>query len=410
MRSILPLLLASLLPGQTYDLVLKGGHVVDPKNRVDAVADVAIAGNRIARIAPSIPSSNAKRTADVSGLYVTPGLVDIHVHVYAGTGMAGVLTGDSSVYPDGFTFRSGVTTVADAGTSGWRNFPDFKQRVIDRAQTRVLALINIAGLGMQGSNEGDTKDLDPEPVARLAKQHPEVVVGVKTAHYPHADWTSVENAVKAGTMADIPVMVDFGANKPERPIEKLFAEKLRPGDIYTHAFSGLRNELLPDGNINPALFAARKRGIFFDIGHGSGSFNWNVASAAFRQNFPPDSISSDLHTGSMNGGMKDMANIMSKVSSEGVPLVEVIRMATANPAREIKRPQYGSLGEGGEADIAVFRLESGQFGYLDSRGVRKTGSKRLTCEMTLRAGRVVWDLNGRASEDWKTYYRETKSR
>jgi len=394
-----------LLSAQQYDLVLKGGTVLDPKNSLNAVRDVAIANGKVARVAANIPGAEGRRVADVAGLYVTPGLVDIHVHVYAGTGMPRVYTGDNSVYPDGFTFRSGVTTVVDAGTAGWRNFPDFKQRVIDRARTRVLALINIAGLGMQGKNEGDAKDMEPEPVAKLAREHPEIVVGVKTAHYPHKDWTAVENAVKAGTMADIPVMVDFGTNHAERPISVLLTEKLRPGDIYTHAYSGNRNELLPDGNINPAMFEGRKRGIFFDVGHGGGSFRWNVASAAFQQNFPPDSISTDLHTGSMNAGMKDMLNVMSKVLNEGIPLAKVIEMSTSNPAREIKRPRYGHLSEGGDADVAVLRLEKGSYGFVDSRGARKAGTQRLTCEMTLKAGIVVWDLNGRASTDWKTQYK-----
>lgn len=391
---------------QPYDLLIKGGHLIDPKNSIDGPRDVAVAAGKIARVAADIPAAEARRVVDAKGLFVTPGLIDIHAHVYAGTGMPGVLTGDSSLYPDGYTFRSGVTTVADAGTAGWRNFGDFKQRVIDRAQTRVLAFVNIAGLGMQGKNEADMADMDPAPLAQLAKQYPEVIVGVKTAHYPHSDWTAVENAVKAGTMANIPVMVDFGANHPERPIGALFRDRLRPGDIYTHVFSGLRNELLPDGNINPALFEGRKKGIYFDIGHGSGSFQWNVATAAFKQNFPPDSISTDLHTGSMNSGMKDMANIMSKILSEGVPLRDVVRMSTWTPAQEIKRPQLGNLSEGAEADIAVFRLDSGEFGYLDSRGTRKVGRQRLTAELTVRRGRVAWDLNGRAAEDWEAFYKK----
>lgn len=394
--------------GQPFDLVIKGGHVIDPRNSIDGPRDVAIANRKIARVAAEIPASEAKRAIDAKGLFVTPGLIDIHVHVYAGTGMPGVLTGDSSVYPDGMVLRAGVTTVADAGTAGWRNFGDFKQRVIDRAQTRVLAFVNIAGLGMQGKNEADMADMEPGPVAQLAKQYPEIVVGVKTAHYPHADWTAVENAVKAGTIANVPVMVDFGANHSERPISALFRDKLRPGDIYTHVFSGLRNELLADGNINPALFEGRQRGILFDIGHGSGSFQWNVATAAFRQNFPPDTISSDLHTGSMNGGMKDMANIMSKVLSEGVPLAQVIRMSTWAPALAIKRPQYGHLSEGAGADVAIFRQETGEFGYLDSRGTRKPGRQRLTAEMTIRDGSVVWDLNGRAAAEWETFYKNWK--
>ncbi|MBM3734348.1 MAG: amidohydrolase/deacetylase family metallohydrolase [Acidobacteria bacterium] len=403
------ILATGLVHAQTYDLLLKGGHVIDPRNNIDGPRDVAISGRTIARVAADIPASQARRVANVSGLYVTPGLIDIHVHVYTGTGNRD-LTGDQSVYPDGFTFESGVTTVVDAGTSGFRNFPDFKQRVIDRSQTRVLALINIAANGMQGENEHDASDMKPEPLAEMAKQHPQIVVGVKTAHYRHKDWTAVENAVKAGTLADIPVMVDFGSNHPERPIRALFMEKLRPGDIYTHAFSGLRDELLPDGKINPAMFEGRKRGIIFDMGHGSGSFAWNVASAAFQQNFPPDTISSDLHTGSMNGGMKDMTNMMSKIRSEGVPLKEVVRMSSWRAAQVIKRPQYGNLSEGAGADIAVLREIDGKFGYLDVRLARKEGTKKILCEMTVRDGRVVYDLNGLASLEWRDYYRNEPGR
>ena len=389
-----------------YDLLLKGGHLIDPKNSIDAPRDIAIAGQVIARVAASIPAEQARRVVDVSGLYITPGLVDIHVHVYAGTGMPRVYTGDNSVYPDGFGFRSGVTTMVDAGTSGWRNFPDFKQRVIDRARTRVLAMLNICGLGMQGKNEGDRADMDPEALVKLAKQHPDVIGGVKTAHYPHADWTAVENAVKAGNLAGLPVMVDFGSNHAQRPISALLTEKLRPGDIYTHVYSGLRNELLPDGNMNPALYEGRKRGIFFDVGHGGGSFSWKVASAAFQQNFPPDSISTDLHTGSMNSGMKDMVNVMSKVLNEGTSLARVIEMSTWNPARQIKRPQHGHLSEGAAADVAVLRLDNGRYGFVDTKGARKTGTKFLVCELTLRDGRVAWDLNGRAAPDWQTFYKK----
>lgn len=406
MKRILALgaLTAGLLAAQPYDLLLKGGHVIDPKNKINGIRDVAIAGNKIAKVAPNIAASEAKRVANVAGLYVTPGLLDIHVHVYAGTGMPRVYTGDLSVYPDGFTFRTGVTTVADAGTAGWRNFPDFKQRVIDRAQTRVLAFINIAGLGMQGRNEGDATDMDPEPVARLAKQYPEIIVGVKTAHYPHKDWTAVENAVKAGNLANIPVMVDFGTNHPERPIETLLMDKLRPGDIYTHMYSGLRNELTAEGKINPGMFAGRKRGVYFDVGHGGGSFLWPVAVAAAKQGFPPDSISTDLHVGSMNAGMKDMLTTMSKILVLGSTLEDVIRMSTWTPAQEIKRPELGHLSEGAVADVAVIRLSKGNFGYLDSRLAKRMGSERLTCEMTVKDGRVVYDLNGLASEEWEKYY------
>jgi dihydroorotase len=391
---------------ESYDIVLKGGHVIDTRNGIDKKGDVAIKGGKIARVADSIPVEQAGKVINVEGLYVTPGLIDIHAHVYSGTGQAGVLTGDQSVYPDGFTFRVGVTTVVDAGTAGWRNFEDFKDRVIDRSKTRVLVLLNIAGLGMSGANEQDQSDMEPGPLAEMAKKHSSIVVGVKSAHFGGPEWISVENAVKAGEMANIPVMVDFGANKPERPISELFMKKLRPGDIYTHVFSGLRHELGEDGKLNPALAEGRKRGIIFDIGHGGGSFRWNVAMAAFKEGFWPDTISTDLHTGSMNAGMKDQLNIMSKFLSNGVPLAEVIKMSADTPAKVIKRLELGHLGVGAGADVAVLRVDEGQFGFVDSRGARAVGNKLLVCEFTLRDGQVVWDLNGRANEQWEEHYKK----
>jgi dihydroorotase len=309
--------------------------------------------------------------------------------------------GDQSVFPDGFTFRSGVTTVADAGTSGYKNFPEFKTHIIDRSKTRVLSFLNIVGAGMDGKVEQDTTDMEPEPAANLAKQHPGVIIGIKTAHFAAPSWIAVENAVKAGNQAKIPVMVDFGSNHKERPIRDLFLDKLRAGDIYTHCYSGLREELLETGKLNTAMELGRKRGIIFDVGHGGGSFSWRVALQAMKEGFVPDSISSDLHTGSMNAGMKDMANIMSKFLSMGVPLKDVVRMSTSNPAREIQRADLGHIAEGAVADVAVFRVDSGKFGFLDSRGYRYNGTKMMVAELTVRDGVVVWDMNGRAAEDWQ---------
>ena len=404
MRIFLGLLLAAgaLAAQPAYDLLLKGGHVIDPKNKTSKVLDVAIAGGKIARVAPNIAASEARQVADVAGLYVTPGLIDIHVHVYTGTGKK-ALTGDSSVYPDGFSFRSGVTTMVDAGTSGWRNFPDFRERIIDRARTRVLALLNIVGGGMGTGVENNPADMDPEAAAQMAKSHPDVIVGFKSAHYSGEGWPSIDNAVKAGKLTDLPVMVDFGYITRERNINTLLLDKLRPGDIYTHCYSGHREELLESGKLNPAMEAGRKRGIYFDVGHGAGSFYWYVAVPAFEQKFFPDSISTDLHTGSINAGMKDMINVMSKILNLGVPLDEVVAMSTWNPAREIQRPQLGHLDPGADADLTVLRLDRGNFGFVDSAGARNGGGRLLACEMTVRAWAVMWDLNGRAARDWKAF-------
>jgi dihydroorotase len=396
---------------QKYDLLLKGGHVIDPKNKLSAVRDVALANGKVAAVAAKIDPAEAFKVVDVSGYYVTPGLIDIHVHVYAGTGERGSYAGDNSVYPDGFTFRAGVTTVADAGCAGWRNFEDFKQRIIDRSKTRILAFINIVGHGMRGGKfEQDLADMEAKPTADMALRNKGLIIGVKTAHYAGPEWTPVERAVEAGTAANIPVMVDFGINHTERPLSELVTRKLRPGDIYTHLYSGLRNEQLETGKVNPALWEGRKRGVIFDVGHGGGSFLWRIAAPAMKEGFVPDSISTDLHIGSMNAGMKDMLNVMDKFLAMGMSLDDVILRSTWNPAREIKQEQLGHLSPGAVADIAVLRMEKGDFGFVDMYGARLRGTQKLTCELTLREGRVVYDLNGITRPDWDKLpkgYRQT---
>ena len=252
-------LVNTMLAQSSYDLLLKGGHVIDGKNKISAVMDVAIANGKIAQIAADIPAAQAVKVVDVSGLYVVPGLIDMHVHVYAGTGQRGAYNGDNSVYPDGFTFRSGVTTVADAGSSGWRNFPDFKDRVIDRSKTRVLAFLNIVGKGMAGAVEQDLTEMDPKAAAEMAARYKDIIVGIKTAHYAGPEWTPVEHAVEAGTLANIPVMVDFGTFRPERPFQELVLKKLRPGDIYTHTYLGWVPILDDQGHLLPYLLEARRR-------------------------------------------------------------------------------------------------------------------------------------------------------
>jgi dihydroorotase len=391
-----------------YTLLIKGGHVIDPKNNRSAKLDVAIQGTRIARVGANIPASSAEHVVDAAGLYVVPGLIDIHAHVYAGTGVK-ALTGDSSVYPDGFSFRTGVTTLVDAGSSGWRNFEDFRQRVIDRAQTRVLAFVNIVGNGMSPSGEDDPKEMQAEQAAAIARKHKDVVVGFKTAHYAGEGWPSVDGALAAGRATGLPIMVDFGYITLDRNLATLLGDKMRAGDIYTHCYSGHRGELGEDGKVNPAFVMGRKRGVIFDVGHGGGSFYWNIASPLTEQGFWPDSVSTDLHTGSMNAGMKDMANVMSKMLTMGAPLDDVIRWSTWNPAREVKRPDLGHLDEGGEADITVFRLERGSFGFVDSAGASRRGDQKLTAEVTIRAGRVRWDLNGLAATDWKSFKYQKRS-
>lgn len=389
-------------PKPAYDLLLKGGHVIDAKNGRDGLFDVAIAAGRIARVAPSIEAAQAAKVVNVQGLYVTPGLIDMHVHVYAGTGLKGVYTGDLSVYPDSFSFRTGVTTMVDAGTSGWRNFPDFRQRVIDRSKTRVLAFLNIVGGGMGITSENDPADMNAEATARMAREHKDVIVGFKVAHYSKEGWPDVDGAVKAGNELKLPVMVDFGYVNANRNLKILMEDKLRPGDVYTHCYSGHRTELL-EGKTNPAMVTGRKRGIFFDVGHGGGSFYWNVAMPMIRGGFLPDSISTDLHTGSMNAGMKDLTNVMSKMLNAGIALKDVVRMSTWAPASEILHPELGHLSEGAEADVTVLSVEKGRFGFIDSAGGRLAGDRLITAEVTVRKGAVVWDRQGWAATDWEKF-------
>ena len=398
------LLSAVPLFGQAqYDLLLQGGHVVDAKNGLSAVRDVAIQNGKIAAVEAHIDPAKALKTVDVNGLYVTPGLIDIHVHVYASTGEKNSYAGDNGVFPDGFTLRCGVTTVADAGSSGARNFEDFKEHIIDRSQTRVLAFINIVGAGMRGPKfENNLNDMQPETAAAMAKKYPGLIVGIKTAHFAGPEWTPVENAVKAGTLANIPVMVDFGTNRKERPIDILLTQKMRPGDIYTHCYSGLRNELLPDGKVNPGMIEGRRRGVIFDVGHGGGSFAWRVVVPALQQGFLPDSISTDLHIDSMNSGLKDMLNLMSKFLALGLPVDTVIADSTWHPAREIHHEELGNLSVGSTADVSVLRVATGKFGFTDMYGARMDGTQKFECEMTVKGGKVVYDLNGISRPDWKT--------
>jgi dihydroorotase len=390
-------------PAPAYDLILQGGHVLDDKNHIDAVRDVAIKDGKIAKVADHIPASSALKTIDAKGLYVTPGLIDIHVHVYNGTGEKGSYAGDNSVPPDGFTFRVGVTTVVDAGCAGWKNFEDFKQRIIDRSKTRVLAMLNIVGSGMRGDKfEQNMDDMDGEATAQMALKYPGLVVGIKTAHFAGPEWKPVEQAVIAGTKANIPVMVDFGVNHPEtRPLYDLLNKKLRPGDIYTHMYSGLRNEQDPETKgPSKAFIDGRKRGIYFDTGTGGGSFKFSLAVPMVKDGFIPDSISTDLHIGSMNGATKDELNVASKMMAIGISLKEAVAEMTSHPAHEVKRDDLGNLSEGSVADIAVLRLEQGHFGFTDMVNRRLDGTQKLICELTIKDGKIVYDLNGMEADLW----------
>jgi dihydroorotase len=385
-----------------YDLLLVNGHVLDDKNHIDALEDVGIKDGKVAAVAAHLNPKDALKTVDAKGLYVTPGLIDLHVHVFAGTGEKGSYAGDLSLYPDGYTLRNGVTTIVDAGSSGWRNFDDFKDKIIDRSKTRVLAELNIVGAGMRGGKyENNLDDMDGKLTGDKAKLFPGVIVGVKSAHFTGPEWKPYDQAVIAGNIANVPVMIDYGSRRIERPLIELVSTHLRPGDIYTHCFSGLRGEQDPaTGGPSEALKVMKQRGIYCDVGHGGGSFAWTVAYPIVKSGYLPDSISTDLHVGSMNNGMKDILNVADKLLVVGETIPQVIAQMTSHPAHEIKQEQYGNLSVGSIADVAIFSIENGNFGFVDMYNTKAMGTKKLVCELTVKDGKVVYDLNGISADMW----------
>ena len=387
----------------SFDLLVKGGHVIDPKNGIDAVMDIAIKAGKIFKVGKNLPASEAKQVVDATGLKVVPGIIDMHAHVFAGTQPDHYLSdGLSALMPDGYTFRVGVTTVVDCGGAGWRNFATFKKNVIDISQTRVLSFLNIVGEGMRGGNyEQDIADMNPKLTANTAKQYKDYVVGFKLAHFNGADWTPTTRAVEAGKLAELPVIIDFGGSQPNLSIQELFFKHLRPGDIYTHtyaALNGAREEIVDANNtLKPFVLEAQKRGIIFDVGYGGASFNYTQAIPAIKAGLFPNTISTDLHTGSMNSSMKDQLSVMSKFMNLGMPLFEVIKASTWKPAQVINRTNLGHLTEGAEADIAILNIRKGNFGFYDKTGYKVNGTEKFECELTIKGGKVVYDLNGLAN-------------
>jgi dihydroorotase len=393
--------MTGLIKAQTYSIIIKGGHVIDPRNNINDVMDIAVKDGKISLIAKNIDEKEGIQVVNAKGLYVTPGLIDIHTHVFFGTNPdQQYMDGPNAVVPDGFTFRIGVTTVVDAGCSGWRTFPEFKKQTIDMSQTRVLALLNIVGEGMRGDPfEQNIKDMDAQKTAQFAKENSKDIVGIKLAHYSGHDWTAVKRAEEASALANIPLMVDLGGATPPLSLDTLFKQVMRPGDIFTHCFAQLASgrDYIVDPQTNKVksfTLEARKRGIIFDVGYGGISFAFSQAIPAIKSGFYPTTISTDLHIGSMNGSMKDMLTTMSKFLAMGMDLQSVIKASTWSPAQTIKREELGNLSVGSEADIAILNIRKGKFGLFDYTGVKLETDKKLECEMTIRAGKIVYDLNG----------------
>lgn len=400
-KSVILLLLLfrfQFLFAQSFDILIKGGHVIDPKNNISEILDVAIRQGKIVKVAKNIDPKNASQVIDAKEMYVVPGLIDIHTHVFYGSDPErNYCDGTKSILPDAFTFRSGVTTVVDAGSSGWKDFPVFKKKIIDSSQTRVLAFLNIVGAGMRGRKyEQDTSEMDGGKAAITARQYREYIVGIKVAHYRGSDWKPFDEAVIAGNMANIPMMIDFGSNQSPLSIRELFLKHMRPGDIFTHCFADLkgREPIVDTGTkkLKPFVWEARKRGILYDVGYGGISFSFSQAIPAIKAAFYPNTISTDMHAGNKYK-MKDILDIMSEFLALGMNLRDVIGTVTSNPARVIKHEELGNISNGAIADVTMLRILNNHFEFHDHTGYKISGTKKFLCEMTIRNGRIVYRAN-----------------
>lgn len=380
---------------QKYDLLIKAGHLIDPANSIDAQTDIAITQGKIIKVAKTIADTLANKTINASGFYIAPGLIDIHTHVFVGNQPDLFANGVNSVSPDDFSFRSGVTTVVDAGTSGWKSFPLLKKQVIDQAKTRVLVFLNIAAQGMTGAEtEQNLQEMNVDSTVRLIRQYPDIIVGIKIGHYNGEDWAPFERAAAAARRTAKPLFVE--CHLPQYSLQDQLT-KMQPGDIITHTFEHI-SERMPivdeNGEIRMFVSQARNRGILFDLGHGGAGFWFDQAKPAAAKDFFPDTFGTDLHRFSMNSAMKDMMNVMSKFMALGLSLDEVIKRGSWNAAKAIRHQELGNVSEGSVADLVIFKVREGKFGFTDSSGSTIEGTRKLEAELTVKQGKVVWDLNG----------------
>lgn len=375
-----------------YDLLIKGGHVIDAANDIDAQMDLAIAGRVVAAVEPKIPESDTRRVVDASGMYVIPGLIDIHAHT---TGFSGAM------FPEEMCFPYGVTTMVDCGGSGWRTFDQFNNDVIKKSKVRVFALLNIVGQGMEGDVEQDINDMDAEATAAKIRQRSDIIVGVKVAHYQGRGWESIDRGVEAARLSDSFCLVDQNA-KPTRPFDEML-KRLRPGDGVTHCFGYGKPMIGNDGKVKPHYIDARARGVKFDVGHGNNSFSFSMAVPAIEQGFPPDTISTDMHRMSLHTSRAQMTEVMSKFLAMGMPIAEVIARSTWEPAKWINHTELGTLTPGALADIAVLEFQNRPAGLSDSgpTGYRIMKAEgRLITQLTIKDGAVQFDYDGLAKDDW----------
>ena len=379
----------------SYDILIRGGEVVDPSQSLHQFRDVAVSNGKIAAVEKDIDCSLARTVIDARGQLVTPGLIDLHVHVYPHSPLG--------LDPDSLCAAGGVTTMLDTGTAGSYNFDAFRRDVIERARTQVFGLVNLSCVGLACGNLGellDRRDADRDGVVATIERNRDVAVGVKiraTANIigdGEQGWANLNDAIKAARDSNTWLMVHIGDSP--MPIPEL-AEALSPGDCITHCFRASSRPILNDkGKIFEAVRAAADRGVIFDVGHGFGSFDWHVAQAALDDGFEPTTISTDLHTMNINGPVYDMPTTMSKFLTLGLSLERVVEMSTARPAQILnKANDLGTLKVGTIADIAVLERLTGDFVLSDCNQQTRPASEVLIAATTVRRGEIVPGGGGR---------------
>jgi dihydroorotase len=373
----------------SYDLILRGGRVVDPSQKLDAVTDVAFTDGKVARIGTGLRPDAKTDVHDVSGRIVTPGLIDLHTHVYWGGTSLGVDAED-------FCRRSGVTTAVDTGSAGPGNFAGFRKHVIERSEVRILAYLHVSFAGiyafsprvMVGESE-EIRLMAPIDAVEVANANRDIIVGIKVRVGARASGRSgtvpLDIALQVADEVGVPVMAHI--DEPPPSYEEVIA-RLRPGDVLTHAFRPFPNSpATVQGTVKRAVIEARQRGVLFDIGHGKGSFAFKTARAMLANGFLPDTISSDVHALCINGPAFDQVTTMSKFLCLGMPLTDVIAASTVNAAFALKRPELGSLKPGSVGDATILSISDGRFDYVDVVGEHLAGDRKIASQAVVIAGR-----------------------
>ena len=373
----------------SYDLILRGGHVIDPAQNIDGVMDVGFIGGKSAGVAKSLKAGARTEVRDVKGYVVTPGLIDLHTHVYWGGTSLGI---DA----DNFCRTSGVTTAIDTGSAGPGNFAGFRRHVIERSEARILAYLHVSFAGIFGFSKtimvGESEDIRlmaPKEAAAVAAENRDVIVGIKVRVGRHSSGDQgaapLDMALQVADEVGMPLMAHI--DHPPPSYDEVVG-MLRPGDVLTHAFRPFPNApCTAQGTVRPAVLAARKRGVLFDIGHGGGSFSFKTARAMLANGFQPDTISSDVHTLCIDGPAFDLVTTMSKFLCMGVPLVDVIRQSTVNAAMALRRPELGTLKAGSAGDATILSIKDGEFDYVDVLGEHLAGTQRIVSEGVVLGGK-----------------------